>query len=280
MEKGRVVKTFFIELVNRIAVHRVGMSSGQIAYFLTLTLFPMLIFINAIIGLLHISDATLIKYLSPFLPAAVMEVLTDYMTHLALTPKVTALSVGAVITLFTASRAVYALTFAVDRACKVQRRRGFIRNNIYAMLFMVGISVTIVVSIVLASFGQNSAEWVNARLGYELFSAKEWGYLRWVIVFAMLLLFLGSLYYFLPNKKLKLSQVLPGTVISMLLWIAIVWGFSVYINNFLLKWSVYGSLGAIIVLMVWLYFMAWIIIVGAEINQIIMDIKDKSIYLR
>ena len=94
-----------------------------------------------------------------------------------------------------------------------------------------------------------------------------------MIVLLDLFVMLAFMYYFVPNRKMKWRNVLPGTVFSVVGWIILTLGFSFYINHFGRYSLIYGSLGAIIVLMLWLYLVGILLVLGGELNDIVEELK-------
>lgn len=105
--------------------------------------------------------------------------------------------------------------------------------------------------------------------GISDFFVNLWIYMRWVIVFSILFITIALLYTFVPYNNLGFKEAIPGTIFSTLSWSLVSYGFAIYVNNFGNYSAVYGSLGAIIILMIWLYITGIILIVGGELNHIL-----------
>ncbi len=262
-------------MLNRFLAHNISQIGGQLAYFFLLSIFPFAIFLNALIGTLHFSAAEIEATFASFLPKEVISIVTTYIEYISQQNHTSLLSVGLLVTLFSASRAIRSLDYAINKAYDIERQRGFFGTVILSILLTVGIGVTLILSLVLLSLGENIMIWLSARFPSLLIPLLLLEHLRWIIVLLDLFIVLACMYYFVPNRKMRWRSVLPGTVFSVAGWILLTMGFSLYLNHFANYSLVYGSLGAIIILMVWLYLIGILLVLGGELNCIIEQKKGR-----
>ena len=260
-------------LIGRFISHNISQTGGQLAYFFLLSAFPLAIFLNALIGSFYISEAEIVDALSPFLPQETLSLINTYIQYITQNQHVSLLSIGLFVTLFSASRAIRSLIFAINKAYDVEKTRGFFGDFFLSVILTVGIGVTLILSLLLLTVGKNLMIWISGKFDFLLIPLAILDNLRWVIVLLDLFVVLAFMYYFVPNRKMKWRNVIPGTVFSVVGWILLTLGFSYYINHFGRYSLIYGSLGAVIVLMLWLYFVGILLVLGGELNDIIEKLK-------
>lgn len=267
--------TFFAFMLRnsiaRYTRHSVARTGGQLAYFFVLAIFPFIMSVNALIGVLHIQESSIYEWLTPFLPAQVVEIIASYSTYLQQLPSTTLVWFGLVLGLFSAYAAVVSLMEAINKAYHIRKQRNIIGNFLLSVAFMLLLCIIIPLTITLMMLGQEFMGWVNVKLGFELISVRVWNLLRLGTILTCLIGVLALMYYVIPNKKLRFAAILPGTAFSVICWFFLTYFFSVYVQHSTRISIVYGSIGAIIILMMWLYFIGIILVLGAELNAMIED---------
>lgn len=263
-------------ILERFGRHGISQTGGQLAYFFLLSLSPFLIFLNVLISSFNIQIDTALAQLSPILPSQITNLILSYRDNISANQDAGLLSIGIIITLYSASKSVSALTHAINRAYDITRKRSFIRQLILSMLFTVCIAIILILSILLITAGSN---FLNHTV--ELFKMPDHfvrtiKYVTWITAAAILFAILSAIYYIIPNKRVKFCSVIPGTIFSTLSFALFNFTFSAYINHFTKYSIIYGSTGAIIILLLWLYFTGIVLVLGAEINSILELPKEKS----
>ena len=132
------------------------------------------------------------------------------------------------------------------------------------------------VALGLMTFGKNLLTWLSGWIPIDMGSISLWNLLRFVILAAVLFMVLLTLYYLVPNRLYTVRQVMPGTFASLLSWLVFSIGFAFYVENMGRYSVVYGSIGAAIVLLLWLYFSAITLIMGAELNYLLVNRPSKK----
>lgn len=266
--KKNIILFMIAEIKSRFKYHNISAYGAQLAYFFLLSLFPFLIFLIAILSLFSLSLDGALDTLSKVAPKEAIIIINDYVKTLLPSRSINVLSISFLATIWSASRAVNALINGLNNAYEVQETRGFIRKRILAIFFTILVAVSIVLALTIPTMGMDFLLWVSKYIALSDFVIKAWYYSRWLIITFILYLVLGLLYFAAPNKTLKFADIIPGTVFAIFGWIAISLGFSYFVNNFRNYTFIYGSLGAIIVLMVWLYLSGVILIIGGEMNSL------------
>jgi membrane protein len=242
--------------------------AGGVTYGILVALFPGLAALVSIYGL--ISDPADIERqlnaISHLMPAEAQKLIGDELHQLA-SHSGSALSIGAVVgfvlAVWAASRGMSAMITALNIAYEEKETRGFLKLNLLALGLTFGLMLTGLVAIVLVAG-------VPAALNFiGLGQTARWLILvlEWPLLIGFLLLFLAVLYRFAPNRdKPQWRWVSPGAVTATLLWLIASILFTVYVTNFNSYDKTYGSLGAIVILLTWLYISTYVVLLGAEIN--------------
>jgi len=267
------IKTFIKEISRRYIGHEVSRQGAQLAYFCTLSMFPFIIIINVLIGLLDINRETVIQMLLPVLPYETVDMISSYVSYLNYNARYSVLSVGIVITIFSASKAMTALTHALNRAYKAPRRKGLVKNTCISMAMVVMLAITVLVTILFLLAGEKVMAFANIHVN----APGMLNFARWGIVLVILFFSITALYKFVPNAKISFRDVLPGTLFAMVGWMTFTLGFALYIKLFPNISVLYGSLGAIIMMMMWFYFTMIFLVLGAEINSHMQDRQNSFI---
>ena len=183
------------------------------------------------------------------------------------------LSIGALATVWSASKGMNALTKALNRSYFTEETRSFVVARGMSIVFTVMLIAVLVVALVLPVFGQQIGALVFSYLGLEQGFLNLWGSLRWVLPPVLIFFVFSLIYWVVPNLKIEFKSVIPGALFATVGWIVTSLGFSYYVSNFGSYSSTYGSIGAIIVLMMWLYFSAIILMLGGQLNAVMSERK-------
>jgi membrane protein len=242
--------------------------AAQLAYYLIFAVFPFLLFLTTLLGYIPVPNLMdrIMEYLAKLLPGEAVTLLQDNIRQLITEQKGGLLSFGILAALWTSSSAVTAITEALNRAYDVQEGRPFWKVRGTALLLTIGLSVFIVVSMVLLIFGPQLGGWIAALVGLGTAFEIAWNILRWPVIVGLLSIAMACLYYFAPDVEQRWKWITPGAVFAVLVTIAVSLGFSFYVKNFGAYNKTYGSIGAVIVFLTWLYLSGFVILVGGEIN--------------
>ncbi len=267
------IEFFIEEILKRFRFHSISAYGAQLAYFFVLSMFPFLIFLIAVLSHLSISLQGAIDLLAKVAPNQAIEVIDNYTNTFLPTRSTKVLSISFVATLWSASRGLNALIVTLNNAYGVTAKRSFIKKRMLAIFFTFLVAISIVLVLTVPSMGMDFLLWVSKYIGLTNVFISFWYYFRWVIIIMILFVVIGSLYYIAPNKEIRFIEIIPGTIFAILGWIVISVGFSFFVNNFKSFTIVYGSLTAIIILMIWLYLSGMILMLGGEINSIYSSYK-------
>lgn len=275
IEQNKVVR-FVRHLVTRYTTHDVGQQSAAMAYYLLFTIFPMLIFVSSLLGILNLDLEGAANFLSTFLPKSVVELGQTYLAYVSNTASTTILWFSLVFSIYFPARAANCLMRCVRRAYGLRRPDQPLLYRIRMLLFTVYLIVVIVLALVLMTMGQKVLQVFIGHLNPSKPLLALWDTLRFVILGVLLFATLGLLYAMSQDHRQPAIYIVPGAVSSLVAWMLLSIGFSFYVENFANYSVIYGTLGAVIVLLVWLYLSATTLILGAELNGMIQTWKKNQ----
>src|SRR5688572_1425589 len=246
--------------------------AAQLSYYFLLALFPALLFLTSLLGYMAGEDSQLrqglFEYLSAVLPGEASKLVSQTVTDVTQGSGGGKLSFGILATLWAASNGMGAISETLNVAYEVKETRPFWRVRLTAIALTLALAFLIVSALVLVLYGHDLAELVAGKFG--LGEAFEWAWkiLQWPIVLAFVLFAFALLYYFAPDLHDQTWKlVTPGSVLGVALWLLVSFGFKAYLSYFNTYSATYGSLGAVIILMLWFYFTGAAILIGGEINS-------------
>jgi Ribonuclease BN-like family. len=262
-------------LIRRIYKHDVFGLSAQLAYFFLLSLFPLLITIFSILPFLPIDEEDILVFFEEFAPGETLTLIRNTLAEIMSNHSGGLLSAGIIFTIWSASVGMGAIIRALNRAYEVRETRPFFVVRAMSALLTVVMVFVFFIALLLPVFGKQIGLLLSARFGFTKEFLQAWNTLRWVLSFIILLVVFSALYLLAPSQKIKKVIFFPGALFSTFGWMLTSYGFSYYVGNFGNYTVTYGSLGVIIVLMIWLYLSAIIIMIGGEVNAVYALLKKE-----
>ena len=267
--KGKLtIKKFVKEMYYRLMYDEISLLSANLSYYFILSLFPMLIVALALTPYFKIDQQFLLEKIQNFAPGDLGDYLFDMISEVLNNKNNTIITVGIVFTLWSASSGIYGIIIAFNNAFRVRDGRIWIVTKLISVvitaLFLVGMFVVLA----LVVFGKQLT-----YLLFHKFNLDEGFYNLWsVLNYSFPILFTFIVFVFLyimgPNLKLKAISILPGAIFSTVSWTLVSRLFGYYIDHFSSYIKTYGTIGAFMAFIIWLYITGYILIIGAEINAI------------
>ncbi|WP_442854019.1 YihY/virulence factor BrkB family protein [Bacillus sp. FJAT-18017] len=264
--RGLFSKNIFKQLLHRIKEDDLPGLSAQLAYYFLLSLFPLLIFLLTLMPYLPIPQRDILGAIQDFAPPEAFALIEKNLTSIMENRSGGLLSLGVIGTIWSASNGINALVRAFNTAYNVDETRSFIVARGMSILFTFGMVFVFIIALVLPVFGKEIGEFLFSFLGLDGAFIVIWNLLRWALTPLILFGIFTILYWVAPNLKMKCKSAIPGAIFATVGWIITSLGFSFYVSNFGNYTSTYGSIGGMIILMIWLYLSAFIILLGGEIN--------------
>jgi membrane protein len=255
--------------------------AAQLSYYFLLALFPALLFLTSLLGALAGKDSQLrqglFSYLSAVLPGDASKLVAQTVTDVTQGSGGGKLSFGVLATLWAASNGMGAISESLNAAYDLKETRPWWKVRLVAVGLTLALTFLIVTSLVLILYGHDMADAVAGKFGLGAVFATGWKVLQWPLVFVFVLLAFAIIYYFGPDaRKQDWKWITPGAIVGVLLWLLISFAFKAYLSFFNSYSATYGSLGAVIILMLWFYFTGAAILIGGEINSEIENAMAKS----
>ena len=269
------VRYFFKEIVSVIIKEDIFGSAAEMSYMLTLSVFPLLLSFMAIFSIVgntsFVNEA--LDTLSKFAPGEVIVVIQTVLKEVTLLKGYSLVAIiGFLTTLYLASNSISVIIKCLNKSDKIQETRGFIHTKILAIIMVFVYVIFLFFSVNLIIFGQSILNLITKYIHVIPIEVSQLIlFLRWPITFILIFVLAAINYYVLPAKKVKVKNIIPGSIFFTVFWLLGSWLFSIYINNFGSYNKVYGSIAAFAILMIWLYFTSIIILIGGEINNYFSD---------
>lgn len=260
---------------------RVFGRAAELSYYFLLALFPLLIFMTSVIGITLGSDIgmrqELFSYLSRIMPPSAFQLVNDTMIEVSESSGGGKLSFGLLAALWAASNGMNAITDSLNAAYDIEEGRPWWKQRLVAIILTVALSVLIISALLLVIAGGYIAEGITNAYGFGPAFAIAWKIIQWPSALVFMVLAFALIYYFAPDvRDQKWTWLTPGAAIGVALWVLVSLGFRAYLQFFNSYNATYGSLGAVIILMLWLYFTGAAVLIGGEINSEIENAAAES----
>jgi membrane protein len=252
--------------------------AAQLAYFVLLFLFPFLMLLVAAAGL-AVDDPesvleTLTERMGGILPEDAIGLLADYADRTLRSRTSGVLFFAVLLVLGSGSAGSQAIVKAANRAYEVRETRTFFK--IWGISLLMGLGVTLLVgALAFATFGPEIGGYVQRLTGLPGVFLSFWGVLSWVLAFLAVTLALAVLYYLAPNAELPFKWITPGGFAATVLMLAASVALNLYVANIARYDQVYGQLGAVVVLMLWLYVTGLTVLIGVEMNAVLARMAEE-----
>lgn len=263
---GTVVKRTVVDFVK----DDLSVYAAALAFQLFFSLFPFLLFMVALIGVLDLQPFLdwLRQQAALVMPQEAMELIDAVIVQLQ-TQKIGLFSVGILVALWTASAAVRLIMEATNKAYGVAEGRPIWKRFPLSLIYTVAAAATLLLAAGFMVVGPQWMSWLAQQFGIEYLVVLLWAWLRWPIVVLLLMSTVAVAYYVAPDVEQEFRFITPGSVLAVLVWIAASVGFGYYAQNFATYDAMYGSIGAIIIFLLYLYISAAVLLLGAELNAVI-----------
>jgi membrane protein len=263
------LKSFATRLYEKINDDDILGNAAQVAFYFSFALFPLLLFLMSLIGII-ISDKTdlqnqLFTILGEVMPKSAFDLVKTTLNEVTSNASGGKLTFGILITLWSASAGIDNMRGTLNEVYNLKETRSWFKAKLTSFLLTLGLGVLILITLGLIVYGSQTLDAVLPIDSPYILVALEW-----ILVLALLLLAFAFLYNFAPNHDpFEWKWITPGAVIGVVLWILFSFAFRLYLRYFDSYAATYGSLGAMIILLLWLYLTALVILIGGAINAIL-----------
>ncbi|MDR2832234.1 MAG: YihY/virulence factor BrkB family protein [Streptococcaceae bacterium] len=275
--KGLIQQVNENKIITSIKTHfsdsEMDLNSIAVAFYLLLSLFPLLLAIGNILPFLQIDHQLVLHTIQEVIPENIYTTFQSTFEQLLFEQNTSLLSVAVLTTLFAASQGISSLQTAMNKAYSLEKHRNFLLNRLLGMIVIVLLFIVTFVGVVVIGFGQDIMLFLQRHLpipdsAVTLFMTTKWP-IALVGIFCVLLI----LYLVIPNVVIpKIRYVLPGTLVATGGTLLLSQVFGIYARFFARRVAGYQVIGSFIILMFWLVFNAKILILGAIINSVYQEI--------
>lgn len=244
--------------------------AAQATFFIFISIFPFLmLFLNLIKYIPLFNSENVESWNLEFMSPTIGELLKNIFAEAEETGSGALISITTVAALWACSKGVLGIIYGLNSIYKTTEKRGYVRLRAVAVFYTVAFIAALIVVLILMVFGNRILDAIMLNVPVLESLAEAVRIVRWLVSLGFLVLFFMFIYTVIPERKTKLKNELPGALISAVGWICFSALYSFYIDNFGNHSSVYGSLTAIVLFMLWLYFCMIILFFGAEVNDML-----------
>jgi len=246
--------------------------AAQLSYYFLLALFPLLLFLMTLLG--YFAEAgsqlrnSLLRYLSTVMPWSALQLVQTTLDEVSKARGGGKLSFGILAALWAASNGMGAISETLNIAYDVKETRSWWKVRLVSVGLTIGLALLIISALVIVLCGGRIADLIAAASGFGPVFTTTWKILQWPIALGFLFTTFALIYYFAPNlRNPKWRWITPGSLAAVILWLLVSIGLRAYLHFFNSYSATYGSLGALIILMLWFYLTGAAILIGGEINS-------------
>lgn len=262
--------TFAKRVATGVSDNRLTGYSAELAYYFFLSLFPSLLFLTTLLAFLPIQHRNhmLLSTLGHILPAQALSLVKGTFEGILHHHHTGLLSFSVLFALYSASNAITAVTSGLNQTYNVSENRPYWRVLLMSVLLALALALILTFGFAIFFFGPLAATNIAHHFGMQLLPVTL-DLIRWPIALLAIILATALIYYFTPNVRQNWRWLTPGSVFAVMGWIATSLLFAFYVNNFGSYNKTYGSIGAVIVLLTWMYLGGLVLLIGGQINAVL-----------
>lgn len=265
----RTARAEIKSLIFRFNDDEITSLASQLAYSFILAFFPFLIFLLTLVGYSGIKSETVMVSLSSILPGSVYELVARIVGEVVSARNGNLLSISIIAALWSSSAGFGAVIRGLNKAYDEKETRGYIKVQIMNILCTIALALIIIFTFVLLVFGEVLGNFLGCCFKLSHYYLMLWDIVRYAITIISMIFVFACLYHYTPCRRLGWREVMPGALFSTAGWLLSSLAFAFYINKFSNYSRLYGSIGAVFILMTWLYISSVIILMGGELNAVL-----------
>lgn len=255
------------EFLKQINDNHIGAYASSAAFFMFLSLIPILLLLCSVIPYTPITKASLMNSLIEIMPDSIDPIVIGIVQEVY--ERSTALvSITALATIWSGARGIWALNRGLNVINDVENK-GYFSLKLRSCVYTVILLVSIILSLTLMVFGDTVNAFVRTSIPSSKYLMDFFASLKFFIIMFLLFIFFMFLFTWLPNTRQKWYTQIPGAVFTSFVWVAFSWGFSIY-TQYYQGFTMYGSLATVVIIMLWLYMCMYFVLLGAMINKFLM----------
>ena len=264
------------DMIRRYYVHDVARDSAALTYYLLFAIFPLLIFVSTLLGVLELDIASITAVLAPILPSDVVDIIRTYLEYVAANQSRQLLWFSLVFSIWFPMRSTGCLMHSLRKAFGRSAPENILLGQLRTLLFTIWMIFVIGLTLALVVVGRRALYFLSGFLPLSETFISVWGYLRFIILGLVMAISLGILYQLALGQRRPLREVLPGVGSSLAAWLLLSMAFSYYVENMARYAQLYGSIATIVVVLLWLYMSGQVLILGAELSASLIHRKKHA----
>ncbi|MEP6902171.1 MAG: YihY/virulence factor BrkB family protein [Actinomycetota bacterium] len=266
-------KKFFKQVYEKALEEDVVSNAAQVGFYFIFALFPLLLFLLSLFGIILESAETirqeLFVYLKQLIPGAAFELIEKTLTEVVQESSGGKLTLGFIIALWSASAGIDSIRIALNDVYDLKETRPWWKYKLTSLLLTLGIALLTIFALGIIFYGSQFLSLLLGVVGLAVQSSWILSVLSFIIVTAAMMSAFALLYAFAPNHDpFAWKWITPGAITAIILWLLFSFGFRLYLTYFDSYAKTYGSVGAIIILLLWLYLTALVILIGGVVNAV------------
>lgn len=264
------------DMIRRYYVHDVARDSAALTYYLLFAIFPLLIFVSTLLGVLELDIASITAVLAPILPSDVVDIIRTYLEYVAANQSRQLLWFSLIFSIWFPMRSTGCLMHSLRKAFGRSAPENILLGQLRTLLFTIWMIFVIGLTLALVVVGRRALYFLSGFLPLSETFISVWGYLRFIILGLVMAISLGILYQLALGQRRPLREVLPGVGSSLAAWLLLSMAFSYYVENMARYAQLYGSIATIVVVLLWLYMSGQVLILGAELSASLIHRKKHA----
>lgn len=267
MENIKYMIGIVIDFLNKLKKDCVSVYAAQAAFFIMLSVFPFFMFLLSLIQYLPLTEQDLTSVVAEVAPSSIGPFINNIINEIYTSSTTTFLSITGITTVWGASKAFYALIYGLNAVYGIDETRNYVVLRLVATLYTLVFAVLLLVTLSILGFGNSIALTIQSQIPALSDIALLVISVRATTALGILVLYFLALYIVIPNRKSGVLRELPGAIVTAGGWIGFTYLYSFYIDHMSNFTNTYGSLTAIVLLMLWLYACMYMLLIGAEVNE-------------
>ena len=261
------------DITGRYREHHITAFSAQMAFFVFLSIFPLIMFILSLASRFNLNIELIFDNIESSLPEDIGYFIVNFIDNYIINDSLSLLSASGLTALWSASRGVNALMRSFNMAYGYKETRNFIILKLTGIYYTLLLIVSILLTLALPALGLGFFHFISSYIPLSINLIDTIYSLRYLLYFLVFIFFILSIHKVLPAGKLKYKDVYHGAIFSLVGWYILSRSFSFFVGTFTNYAAVYGSLASLATLMMWLYFTSTVLMIGAELNSVIMQYR-------
>lgn len=263
------------KILERFNEHRLNASAAHAAFFIMLSFIPCIILLFSLLQFTSIQKTDVLIFVQNIVPTEMLTFVTGIVGE-AYNKTPAIVSASALAALWSAGRGMMALTQGLQCIAEIKETRYYFAVRLRATLYTVVLLLSIIAFLLLGVFGNALLELITLKFPIAAYVVNLIIDVKNIFLLLFATVIFALIFRFMPGNEMPLNQHLPGAIITSIGWFVYSYAFSMYVEKFSGFSNMYGSLTTIILIMLWLYFGMYITLIGAEVNQMLAKIREKT----